>query len=174
MTGSPLPQQLPVRLQPHPDELLSSWIRRHAVFYAVPPLVMLRHCIPDASSLRAADLHLNDEQVGLLASRFAAETAVIQRMTFSTVPPSLHRFIAAKPVQCCMRCGLHHTEPALARRSQLLAWRITCPLCGDQLRDANERELPALLLVEAKGYLTMKSNAASGPGHHRPKLHGFY
>lgn len=51
-------RQLPVRLPPYPDELLSSWINRHATFYAVPPLVMLRHCLPEASTMRAADLHL--------------------------------------------------------------------------------------------------------------------
>lgn len=50
------PRQLPVVLSHHSDELLSSWIGRHAAFYAVPPLVMLRHCLPEASSLRAADL----------------------------------------------------------------------------------------------------------------------
>ena len=34
---------------PFADELLSSWISRHAAFYAVPPLVMLRHCLPEVS-----------------------------------------------------------------------------------------------------------------------------
>lgn len=55
------PRQLPVCLPPHSDELLSSWISRHAAFYAVPPLVMLRHCLPEASALRAADLHLSSD-----------------------------------------------------------------------------------------------------------------
>nr|WP_234826534.1 hypothetical protein [Sinorhizobium meliloti] len=31
----------------HTDELLTSWINRHAAFYAVPPLSMLRHCLPE-------------------------------------------------------------------------------------------------------------------------------
>ncbi|TIX96086.1 MAG: hypothetical protein E5V24_02600 [Mesorhizobium sp.] len=49
-------------MSPVADELLSSWIGRHAAFYSVPPLVMLRHCLPEASALRAADLHLSSDR----------------------------------------------------------------------------------------------------------------
>lgn len=35
-------RQLPVRFPPCVDELLSSWIIRHAAFYAISPLAMLR------------------------------------------------------------------------------------------------------------------------------------
>lgn len=51
-------RQLPVSLAPYPDELLSSWIIRHAAFYAVPPLAMLQHCLPEIQSLRTADLDI--------------------------------------------------------------------------------------------------------------------
>lgn len=44
-----------VTLAPRADELLSSWIGRHAEFYGVPPLAMLRHCLQEAPSLRTAD-----------------------------------------------------------------------------------------------------------------------
>ena len=71
------PRPLPVVLPPYSDELLSSWIGRHAAFYAVPPLVMLRHCLPEASSLRAADLQLSGDQEIRLANMFATEPAVI-------------------------------------------------------------------------------------------------
>ena len=50
---------LPVVLKPVEDELLSSWISRHAEYYRVSPLAMLKHGISDAVSLRAADLRLN-------------------------------------------------------------------------------------------------------------------
>lgn len=78
-------RQLPVRLPPYPDELLSSWINRHATFYAVPPLVMLRHCLPEASAVRAADLHLCNDQEIRLANIFATEPAVVHRMTLTNV-----------------------------------------------------------------------------------------
>lgn len=43
---------------------------------------------------------------------------------------------------------LHELQPwwrgtGANSRSQLLGWRITCPLCGSQLRDAGGRELPS-------------------------------
>jgi hypothetical protein len=56
-------RQLPIILLPVSDELLYSWITRHATFYGVPPLIMLRHCLPEASSLRAADFRLTDVQI---------------------------------------------------------------------------------------------------------------
>ncbi|WP_254679205.1 TniQ family protein [Celeribacter baekdonensis] len=53
---------LPVTLPPLPGELLSSWISRHAEFYCVTPLTMLRHCLPESASLRAIDLMLSIDQ----------------------------------------------------------------------------------------------------------------
>ena len=136
-------RQLPVRLPPYPDELLSSWINRHATFYAVPPLVMLRHCLPEASAVRAADLHLCNDQEIRLANIFATEPAVVHRMTLTNVAQSSRRLISTRPTQVCPNCSPAHAEPALILRSQLLGWRITCPLCGNQLRDAGGRELPS-------------------------------
>jgi TniQ len=137
------PRRLPVVLPPHLDELLSSWIGRHASFYAVPPLIMLRHCLPDVTSLRAADLHLSSDQEIRLASMFSTEPTVIRRMTFGNVMRSSHRLLAARSVQYCTNCSPGDAEPAPVLRSQLLGWRITCPLCGSQLRDAGRRELPS-------------------------------
>ena len=142
MTQEVAQLQLPVRLLAVADELLSSWINRHAAFYAVPPLVMLRHCLPEARSLRAADLHLSDEQEIRLAKVFATEPAVVRRMTFTNVVQSSRRLIAARPLQCCTNCSPGHAGPAPILRSQLLGWRITCSLCGDLFQDVNGRELP--------------------------------
>jgi TniQ len=133
---------LPVTLPPVAGELLSSWIGRHAAFYAVPPLVMLRHCLPDGSSLRTADLHLSSHQEIRLAKMFATKPAVVRRMTFANVAQSSHRLLAARPVQYCTNCSPRHTEPAPILRSQLLGWRITCPLCGDPLQNSSGHKLP--------------------------------
>lgn len=143
MTENTPPRQLPVVLPPHADELLSSWISRHAAFYAVPPLVMLQHCIPEVPSMRAADLHLEGDQEARLASMFAIDPAVLRRMTFAHVAQSSHRLLAARPVQHCTNGSPGHTEPPPILRSQLLGWRITCPLCGDLLRDAGGLEVPS-------------------------------
>ena len=143
MIESTPPRQLPVRLPPHSDELLSSWISRHAAFYAVPPLMMLRHCLPEASSLRAADLQLSSDQEIRLANMFATGPEVISRMTFENISQSSHRLIAIWPTQVCTHCSSQHTEPAPILRSQLLGWRITCPLCATQLSDPDGREHPS-------------------------------
>ncbi|MBC7283464.1 TniQ family protein [Hoeflea sp.] len=136
-------RQLPVTLLPVAGELLSSWIGRHAAFYAVPPLVMLRHCLPEARSLRAADLHLGDDQKIRLAKVFATEPAVVRRMTFTNVAQSSRRLIAVRPQQSCPNCNARRTEPGPTLRSQLVGWRLTCPICGDLFRDADGRELPS-------------------------------
>lgn len=138
-----LARRLPVRFQPHFDELLSSWISRHAAFYAVPPLVMLRHCLPEAPSLRAADLHLSSDQEIRLANIFGTDPAAVHRMTVANVAQPSRRLIATRPTQFCASCSPGGAEPAPVLRSQLLGWRITCPLCGEQLRDAGPRKLPS-------------------------------
>jgi hypothetical protein len=136
-------RRLPVRLSPVADELLSSWINRHAAFYAVPPLVMLQHCLPEASALRAADLHLSSDQEIRMANMFAIEPAVVHRMTYANVVQASQRLIATRPTQHCTHCSPGEVEPAPILRSQLLGWRITCPLCGNRLRDVGVRALPS-------------------------------
>jgi hypothetical protein len=91
------PSRLPVCFKPHRDELLSFWIGRHADFYAVSPVTMLRHCLPEAASMRSADLNLTEDQQVRFANIFAAEPADIRRMTFTNVLPSFLRFIAVRP-----------------------------------------------------------------------------
>ncbi|WP_437412853.1 hypothetical protein [Sinorhizobium meliloti] len=66
---------------------MSSWISRHASFYAIPPLGMLRQCLPEASSLRSADRNLTATQVIRLAGIFSTEPATLRRLTFSNVAP---------------------------------------------------------------------------------------
>lgn len=134
MTDNSPPCQLPVVLPSHRDELLSSWIIRHAVFYHVPPLVMLRHCLPEVASMRTVDIHLNSDQEIRLANMFAVEPALVYRMTFANVAQSSRRLIAAKPVHRCANCSSADLESAPILRSHLMGWRITCPLCGSWLR----------------------------------------
>ncbi|MCZ4291581.1 TniQ family protein [Hoeflea alexandrii] len=105
------PQPLPVLLSRHSGELLSSWISRHAAFYAVPPLVILRHCLPEASSLRAADMQLNGDQEIRLANMFATEPAMMRRMTFANVAQASGRLIATRSTQICTNCNRGDTEP---------------------------------------------------------------
>jgi len=137
--------QLPIVLVPAADEILSSWIHRHAVFYDVAPLAMLRHCLGDISSLRAVDLGLTDEQTSRVASMFRTEAADVQRMSLSNILPKSRRLIAAKPMQFCAACSrqANSNGPEPVRRSQLLGWRVTCPQCGSPLVDGDKRSIPS-------------------------------
>ena len=71
--------QLPIVLAPAADELLSSWIYRHAAFYDVPPLAMLRHCLNDISSLRAVDLRGDGRAI--VSCRFYVQNGGGERST---------------------------------------------------------------------------------------------
>jgi len=129
-------KQLPVVLPAVPNELLSSWISRHAAFYGVSPRAMLRHADPDARSLRAADDHLTDEQGGLLAHIFRREIVDIRCMTFTNISSSARRLVAGEPIQTCSTCATKNIGAdvnAIILRSWLQAWRITCPVCGYRL-----------------------------------------
>lgn len=136
-------RQLPVILAPHADELLSSWISRHASFYAIPPLGMLRHCLPEVSSLRSADRNVTATQVTRLAGIFSTEPATLRRMTFSNVAPASRRLIAARPLQSCSAYHPSDHEPGPTLRNQLLGWRITCPLCAGLLRHSGRHDRPS-------------------------------
>lgn len=96
---------------------------------------MLRYCLSEASSLRAADLNLKDDQIGRFARAFSTDPVIVQGMTLTNVMPSSHRLIAAKAVQSCPTCGSSHQSPRPVLLCQLLGRRITCPLCGGLLQD---------------------------------------
>ena len=127
--------RLPVTLPPAPDELLSSWISRHATFYGVTPMTMLHHCLPKAASLHAVDLHLTVDQSRRIAKMFSMDAMTVRGMTFEKATEPIHRFIAKVPIQSCANCTTSTSRPVAIRRSQLQGWRITCPICGGRLRD---------------------------------------
>ena len=133
---------LPVRLAPCADELLSSWIARHAAFYAIPPLAMIQHSLPELRSLRAAELNLTEDQVFRIAHMFSIEPTMVRRMTFSNIRQSSRRMIAAEPRQSCSTCRQTSDGSPVILRNQFLGWRITCPLCGGTLQTIGGRDGP--------------------------------
>ncbi len=93
--------------------------------------------------MRITDLHLSADQEIRLASMFTTEPAVVRRMTFANVAQTSHRLISTRPTQVCTSCSSEHLEPQPILRSQFLGWRTTCPLCGEQLRDPDRRQIPS-------------------------------
>ncbi|WP_436175366.1 TniQ family protein [Mesorhizobium sp. LjNodule214] len=132
---------LSVILKPVPDELLSSWITRHADFYGVPPLTMLRHAIPEATSLWQADTHLRPTAAVHIARLFRSESSTILAMTTSGFPQSAARFVAPRAIQCCIACSEQNSLRGAAtavQRSWIEGWRITCPVCRQRQQDKKE------------------------------------
>lgn len=126
---------LPVTLPPLRGELLSSWISRHADFYGVTPLTMLRHGLPEATSLGTIDLSLTNAQANRIAGMFGLSAKVVRNLSFANAPKSARRFIAKHPMQRCARCTHSGTDPPPVLRSELQGWRITCPHCGETYHD---------------------------------------
>jgi hypothetical protein len=135
-------RQLPIVLPPAADEILSSWISRHAAFYGVPPMTMLQHCLPQATSLRAVDLCLTRKQAEPLAHVFRTKPDVL-RMGFTTVSQASHRLIAPKPIQSCPKCTHDANDTMTVTRTRVLGWRLCCSSCGFPLQGHEARERPS-------------------------------
>lgn len=127
--------RLPVVLPPATGELFSSWVARHAAFYGVPGLTMLRHGLPGAVSLQIADRTLSRDQANRLAEMFSFDAKSVRRMTLANVRSSAHRFISKEPIQRCSSCDTGTSDPGPILRSQLQGWQITCPHCSRPFQD---------------------------------------
>jgi len=146
-SGRGLPaRRLPVVLPPLTDELLSSWITRHAGFYGVGGGQMMRHCSLKAATTRELDLKLTAYDQRQLAHFFRFDPRAIRNMTQSRGRLQPAGLIATtRPMQVCRRCiARHWAESATcgARlRSWMEGWRIGCPVCGAAMVDARPLDL---------------------------------
>ncbi len=133
-------RSLPVILPPLVDELLSSWINRHAAFLGVSGGRLMRHYAIDVPSVRDLDLSLSRHQTALLADILRCSPHLIRNMTQSRGGRVRSRLVATRqPTQICRTCAHRHATNLLtygARlRSWMEGWRITCPICGAALED---------------------------------------
>ncbi|TIW75609.1 MAG: hypothetical protein E5V58_00370 [Mesorhizobium sp.] len=132
---------LPVILKPVPDELLSSWITRHADLYGVSPLTMLRHAIPAATSLRRTDTNLGPTAAVHIARLLRSQSSTILAMTTSGFTKSAARLVAPRAIQCCIACDEQNRSQGAAsavQRSWIEGWRITCPVCRQRHQETRE------------------------------------
>jgi TniQ len=131
---------LPVVLPPLPDELLSSWINRHAAFIGLSGGRLLRHYNIEVPTVRDLDLSLSRRHAVLLADILRCSPHLIRNMTQSRGGRVRSRLVAIRqPPQICRACAHRHAANALTRgtrlRSWMEGWRITCPVCGAALED---------------------------------------
>ncbi len=124
-----------VTLPPLRGELLSSWISRHTDFYGVTPLTMLRHGLPEATSLEAIDLSLTKAQANRIAGMFGVSPKLVRSLSFADSQRAAHQFIAKSPMQRCARCTHLGADLLPVLRNELQGWRITCPHCGEPYQD---------------------------------------
>lgn len=146
ISPGPAIRPLPVVLSALPDELLSSWLSRHARFYGVSGGRILRHCGLDAPSLRSLDFALSPYDQRHLAHAFRCDPWSIRKMTQPRDGIHPAGLIATtRPMQMCRRCVSRHratsaTSGALLR-SWMEGWRIHCPVCGMAMQDARPLNL---------------------------------
>jgi hypothetical protein len=131
---------LPVILPPLMDELLSSWINRHAAFLGVSGGHLLRHYTIEVPSVRDLDLSLSRRHAALLADVLRCSPHLIRNMTQSRGGRVRSRLVAVRqPPQICRACAHHHATNAVTHgtrlRSWMEGWRITCPVCDGALED---------------------------------------
>ena len=131
---------LPVVLPPLADELLSSWIDRHAAFVGVSGLRLLRHCHIEVKSVRDLDLKLTRSDAGVLAEVLRCSPHLIRNMTQSYGGRVRSRLVAIRrPLQICKPCARRHDAHPVTRgarlRNWMEGWRVSCPICGTALED---------------------------------------
>ena len=130
---------LPVILPPLRDELLSSWIGRHAAVYGVSSGHMLRHGNVRASAT-SVDLSLAPRDRLRLAELFRCDPSTIRRMThYRRGAPARGLIATARTPHRCRRCHRGHRAHSLTRGARLRSWtegwRLHCPVCGSDLED---------------------------------------
>jgi hypothetical protein len=131
---------LPVILPPLVDELLSSWINRHAAFLGVSGGRLLRHYTIEVPSVRDLDLSLSRRHAALIADILRCSPHFVRNMTQSHGGRVRSRLVAIRQTpQICRTCAHRHAADALTRgarlRSWMEGWRLTCPVCGAALED---------------------------------------
>lgn len=126
---------LPVILPPLRDELLSSWVNRHAAFVGISSVLFLRHCHIDVPTVRDLDLRLTRRHGTLLAEILRCSPHLVRNMTQSRGGRVRSDLVAIRqPAQFCPACARRHATNPVTHgtllRSWMEGWRITCPFAA--------------------------------------------
>lgn len=134
---------LPVVLRPVPDELLSSWLARHATYYGVSGPFFAKWLKLGTSNLHALDHRLGVAQVARLSERLRCDPRALIAMTFIELPARSAELVCrGRLPQICLACADRHAGEGASGavpKHWRLAWRITCPACGALFSDTIER-----------------------------------
>ena len=134
---------LPVVLRPVADELLSSWLVRHAAYYGVTASFFAQWLMLGTRNLSALDHRLGLGQVARLSEKFCCDPITLIGMTFVDAPGRSAELICrGRAPQICRACDDRHAREGASGavpKHWRKAWRVTCPTCGAPLCDTNER-----------------------------------
>ena len=133
---------LPVVLKPVLDELLSSWLGRHATYYGLTKPFFAKWLMLGTSNLSTLDQRLSLQQVVRLSEKLRSDPTALVGMTFvGNLEQSSDIICRGRVPQICRPCADQYAKEdaigAIAKHWRK-AWRITCPVCGSPLSDTNE------------------------------------
>ena len=158
---------LPVVLKAARDELLSSWLARHARFYGVTGPFFAKWLGLGDIRLSALDHRLGLGQVARLAEKFHCDPTALIDMTHidkrdGQVGDLINR---GRQPQICHHCADRYVqdgaEGAISKHWSK-AWRITCPVCGEALTDTNEHRGSRPTLLETTPFQGLWPEAVAG------------
>ena len=130
-------------LRPVADELLSSWLVRHAAYYGVTGSFFAQWLMLGTRNLSALDHRLGLAQVARLSEKLRCDPITLIAMTFVDAPGRSAELICrGRAPQICRACADRHAREGASGavpKHWRKAWRVTCPACGAPLSDTNER-----------------------------------
>ena len=122
---------LPVILRPVMDELLSSWLVRHAACYGVTVSFFAKWLVLGTRNLSALDHRLGLAQVARLSEKLRCDPITLIAMTFVDAPgPSAELICRGRALQICRACADRHAREGASGavpKHWRKAWRVTCP-----------------------------------------------
>ncbi|WP_026223173.1 TniQ family protein [Methylocystis rosea] len=134
---------LPVVLKPVDDELLSSWLARHAAYYGVSKPFFAKWLMLGTRNLSLLDHRLGLTQVARLSEKLRCDPIALIAMTFIDTPARSAELICRnRAPQICRPCADRHARDSASGavpKHWRKAWRVACPACGAPLSDTNER-----------------------------------
>ena len=159
-------RSLPVVLRPVADELLSSWLVRHAAYYGVTGPFFAKWLMLGTPNLSALDHQLGLGQVARLSEKFRCDPVTLIAMTFVDAPIwSADLICRGRAPQICRRCEDRHAREGAAGavpKHWRKAWRVTCPACGAPLSDTSERPNTLETLRETSPFGRLWREALAG------------
>ena len=167
---------LPVVLKPVDDELLSSWLARHAAYYGVSGPFFAKWLMPGTRNLSLLDRRLGLTQVARLSEKLRCDPIALIAMTLIDTPAGSAELICRnRAPQICRPCADRHAREGASGaipKHWRKAWRVTCPACGAPLSDTNERPDTGETLRDTSPFADVWNEAVAGEAIIERFLHG--